>query len=529
MDFPPLALPDRFAPNRVLTHHDLPRGEPMTLANLEGSGCIRRIFVATVRRPSPGNQRQTVLRMFWDGSDTPAVEAPLGDFFGQLHGLPPYPLNSRYLISQAHAGYTATFHMPFARGARIEAEAGPDVDPPRIILFVDWHGYPDGSLEEPLRFHAQFRRENPCEAFGRNYLLLDTVGRGYFLGFNYGVAVRDGRARWSHAGAENIYIANETGAPVGTFAYLRGGGGEDSFGASYGGVLHQPSSHMDQGVPYYAQEDLGPAFARHTLAAYRFFASDAIPFSRSIQVRFGSMANDICSTAYWYQEPPHRPFFKMPGWDQLLRGTELPFASTGAPELEPRWRVLGPFHPDATAAVHEAADQDDPGAVSDRTGYPGDSPWRHEDRHIARWVPAEDVHGFVDFGLSFRPSDPGNSVTWPAVGLAQTWLHVEADTTATLYLGWAHQLRLRIADGPWQSLRRHPYFQNSTRRINLRAGWNRLQVTLDSPEAGIEGATWGAWTFGLRAVDGHGTEIEPRLERDREGGFTARRSANPHS
>ena len=183
MDFPHLNLPTRFIPNRVLTHQNLPRGEPMTLANLEGAGCIRRIFVATVRRPSPGNQRQTVLRMFWDGSDTPAVEAPLGDFFGQLHGLPPYPLNSRYLISQAHAGYTATFLMPFARGARIEAEAGPDVDPPRIILFVDWHAYPDGSLEEPLRFHAQFRRENPCEAFGRNYLLLDTVGRGYFLGF----------------------------------------------------------------------------------------------------------------------------------------------------------------------------------------------------------------------------------------------------------------------------------------------------------------------------------------------------------
>ena len=169
--------------------------------------------------------------------------------------------------------------MPFARGARIEAEAGPDVDPPRIILFVDWHAYPDGALQEPLRFHAQFRRENPCQAFGRNYLLMDAVGRGYLLGFNYGVAVRDDRARWSHAGAENIYVANETGAPEGTFAYLRGGGGEDTFGASYGGVLHQPSSHLDQGVPYYAQEDLGPAFARHTLAAYRFFASDAIPFS----------------------------------------------------------------------------------------------------------------------------------------------------------------------------------------------------------------------------------------------------------
>ena len=512
MDIRRLNLPDRFLPNRVLTHQKLPRGEPMTLANLEGAGCIRRLFVTTVRRPSPGNQRQTLIRMYWDGADTPAVEAPLGDFFGQLHGLPPYPLNSRYLISQSHSGYTATFAMPFARGARIEAEAGPDVDPPRIILFVDWHAYPDGSLEEPLRFHAQFRRENPCQAFGRNYLLLDTVGRGHFLGFNYGVAVRDDRARWSHAGAENIYVTNETGAPEGTFAYLRGGGGEDTFGASYGGVLHQPSSHLDQGVPYYAQEDLGPAFARHTLAAYRFFASDAIPFSRSIHVRFGSMANDICSTAYWYQEPPHRPFVKLPDWDQLLRGTELPYAGTAAPEATPRWMIHGPFHPSAKSELNTAADHGDPGVVVEDTGYPVDSPWRHEDRHVARWVPAEDIHGFVDFGLSFRPSDPGNSVTWPAVGLAQTWLYAEADGDATLNIGWAHDLRLRIGDGRWQPLGRNPYFKNGTHGVRLRAGWNRLQVTLDSPEVGIDGSTWGAWTFGLRAVDERGREIEPRLQ-----------------
>ena len=512
MDFPRLALPDRYVPNRVLTHRTLPRGRAMTLAALEGSGCIRRIFVATVRRPSPGNQRQTIIRMFWDGSDTPAVEAPLGDFFGQLHGLPPYPLNSRYLISQAHAGYTATFCMPFAHGARIEAEAGPDVEPPRIILFVDWHAYPEGSLEEPLRFHAQFRRENPCEAFGRNYLLLDTVGRGYFLGFNYGVAVRDSRARWSHAGAENIYITNDIHAPEGTFAYLRGGGGEDSFGASYGGVLHQPSSHLDQGVPFYAQEDLGPAFARHTLAAYRFFTSDAIPFTRSIQVRFGSMANDICSTAYWYQEPPHQQFFQMPDWGQLLRGTELPYASTGAPNPPARWRLLGPFHPDAVTALRSAADRGHQSDVVKDTGYAAESPWRHEDRHVARWVPGEDIHGFVDFGLAFRPSDPGNSVTWPAVGLAQSWLHVDTDTIATLYLGWAHELQLRVSDGPWQSLGRHIYFQNGTHRVHLRAGWNRLQVMLDSPETGIDGTTWGAWTFGLRAINAQGQEIEPSFE-----------------
>ena len=82
-----LQLPERFTPARVTTSKSLPPDTPVTLAELEGPGCIRRIFVATVRRPTPAHQRQIILRMFWDGADTPAVEAPLGDFFGQLHGL----------------------------------------------------------------------------------------------------------------------------------------------------------------------------------------------------------------------------------------------------------------------------------------------------------------------------------------------------------------------------------------------------------------------------------------------------------
>ena len=409
-----LQLPERFTPARVTTSKALPPDTPVTLAQLEGPGCIRRIFAATVRRPTPAHQRQIILRMFWDGADTPAVEAPLGDFFGQLHGLPPYKLDSRYLTTQFHAGYTATFPMPFQHGARIEVEAGPSVEDAGILMQIDWHAYPPESPPTPLRFHAQFRREYPCEAYGRNYLLLDAVGRGRFLGFNYGVAVRDDRARWSHAGAENVYVTNDADAPEGSFAHLRGAGGEDTFGASYGGVLHRPSTHLDQGVPYYAQEDIGPALARHTLAAYRFFEADAIPFGRSIQVRFGSMANDICSTAYWYQEPPHRPFARMPAWDQLLPAAALPFDATVAPDPEPRWRLLGPFHPDHEAALDAAAESADAAQRFPETGYPSDSPWRRDGRDVARWAPAAYIHGFVDFTLAFRPIAAENSLTYPA-------------------------------------------------------------------------------------------------------------------
>ena len=296
-----LTLPDRVAPSRTLGAITLQMGQPSLVADLAAPGCIRRIWVAMSRRSTPEALRQMILRVRWDDAEIPAVEVPLPDFFGLLHGVPHYPLNSRYLISQTRTGVTSFFPMPFSRRARIEVEGGPAAEGQSLVWHVDWHRYHNDALTEPMRFHAQFRREFPCEAFGPGYMILDAVGRGRFLGFGYGVRLYDDRSRWSHAGAENIYLANDVDAPGGAFSHLRGSGGEDTFGAAYGGVTHSPSSHLDQGMPYYVHEDWGhgQALARHRLAAYRFFEHDVITFDQAIQVHFACMANDICSTAYW--------------------------------------------------------------------------------------------------------------------------------------------------------------------------------------------------------------------------------------
>ncbi len=103
-------------------------------------------------------------------------------------------------------------------------------------------------------------------------------------------------------------------------------------------------------------------------------------------------------------------------------------------------------------------------------------------------------------------------MTYPAVGLAQTWLHVDADAAVTLQAGWVNELRLRVDDGPWASLGRHDYFRNRERRLSLRAGWNRLQVKLDNPDDGMAGQSWGSWVFALRAIDDHGCELALRPE-----------------
>ena len=290
-----LQLPKTFKPRRILATIPEVKGERIELATLEGPGCIQRIWMGTRLN------RRAILRIYWDGEEEPSVESPIGDFFGLCHGVVMYPINSLYLATSDQDTYTSFFPMPFSSQARIEVEVSPEgLD---LFWHIEWHEYPEGTLEEPLRFHAQWRREYPCEAFGEDYLVLDAEGEGRLLGFTYGVRVRDDAARWSHGGADNIYIDGEKDP-----AFLRGSGGEDTFGVGSGACCTSPIRVFTRACPITCMKNLGPARAYHSLAAYRFFETDAVPFSQHLHFRFGSVGNDICSTAYWYQTDRIAPF-----------------------------------------------------------------------------------------------------------------------------------------------------------------------------------------------------------------------------
>jgi len=60
----------------------LKAGESRILAEATGtSGTVRRIWI-TIPDRSPKVLRSVKIDMYWDSSKTPAVSAPLGDFFG---------------------------------------------------------------------------------------------------------------------------------------------------------------------------------------------------------------------------------------------------------------------------------------------------------------------------------------------------------------------------------------------------------------------------------------------------------------
>ena len=345
-----LQLPDRPVADRVSFNDPLQPMERKTFAALDGPGCVRHIFLVAgahpLMRTTRHVSRKMIIRIYFDDEPIPFVEAPIGDFFGVMHGQDWYPIDNHYLSIKAWNGYNCYFPMPFATSARIEIENGEERS--HAYIQVDWERYPDRQMTEGRRFCARWRREMPTRRYGDDFLMLDADGPGQLLGYVYGVRLIDEVDRWSHGGSDNIYIDGDGECP----SYLRGIGGEDTFGEGYGGALHPPETHHYAAMPYYVHEDVGEARVAQRVVGYRFFDQDRISFAKSLHIRFGCMRNDICSTVYWYQRKPVRPFFRMPDFAHLLPGTELPAGTCDLPlPGSDEWWLCGPFGNEDNAAM----------------------------------------------------------------------------------------------------------------------------------------------------------------------------------
>ena len=503
-----LDLPEPAVSDRVSCYRHLAAGEQVTCAQLDGPGCIRHIWAATRGPHLPA--RQIVLRIHFDEEPVPHVEAPLGDFFGVMHGLHWYAVNTPYLSVKSQSGYNCYFPMPFAQAARITVEAGDHPVP--FYMMVDWHRYPDRTLAEPRRFCARWRREMPTRSYGDGFLMLDADGPGQLIGFAYGVRLLDDTDRWSHGGADNIYIDGADRHP----AYLRGIGGEDTFGTSYGGALHEPETHLYAAIPYYTHEDTGEARPAQRLAGYRFFEHDAVGFRRSLQMRFGCMENDICATTWWYQQTPVRPFFEMPEPARRLPGVDLRAGTCDLPlPASGTWWLCGPFGNQgetAMAAPLAAESTFDAGATHDGRHVAG-SPWlsagsRSAGRDVARWVRRDAAHGFVDFNHVFQPHDRGAGRTHPGVAIARGVLHAARAMTARVQVTWDDRLTLGLNDGPATDLGHHAAFRARSIEVDLRQGANTVVLKLSN----TPGSSHGGWAFAFQATAPDGTRLLPQAE-----------------
>jgi hypothetical protein len=158
-------------------------GESLVLANIQGSGVIRRIWI-TVGERTPVMLRSLRLEMFWDNAEKPAVSAPLGDFFGAALG-ETVAFENALFSSPEGRSFNTIVPMPFRRAARLMLTNESSADLTRVFYDVDYTlGPPPLDM---LYFHAYWRREHPT-VLGEDFRVLPAIeGRGRYLGAVFGV------------------------------------------------------------------------------------------------------------------------------------------------------------------------------------------------------------------------------------------------------------------------------------------------------------------------------------------------------
>ncbi|HYI25121.1 MAG TPA: glycoside hydrolase family 172 protein, partial [Thermomicrobiales bacterium] len=149
--------------------------ETVTLAEIEGPGAIQHIWLTV----HPTWWRRLVLRMYWDGEDTPSVETPIGDFFAngwcERCNIASIPV----AVNPA-GGFNSYWEMPFRKSARITVE---NLTPDECRGFYYQVDYTLTDVPEDRgSFHAQWRRSNPLGYMDDHTLLDGVKGQGQYVG-----------------------------------------------------------------------------------------------------------------------------------------------------------------------------------------------------------------------------------------------------------------------------------------------------------------------------------------------------------
>lgn len=210
--------------------------ETRVLADIKGPGCINHIWMT-----QRDGYRNVLLRVFWDDEEHPSVLCPLGDFFGLGNEI----VNSydSLLFSASTAGnnqfntgcaLNCYVQMPFNKSARVELiNEGDEMH--RQYFYIDYELYDQPLDDDVAYFHAQFRRENPCDGWGHeiqvntpeaniinaerlawenNYLILEAEGRGHYIGCN--LSITNFQGTWWGEGDDMIWVDGYKWPPIST-------------------------------------------------------------------------------------------------------------------------------------------------------------------------------------------------------------------------------------------------------------------------------------------------------------------------
>jgi len=296
-------------------------GQSATVLDVQGAGVVTHIWF-TISSPDPLHLKNLVLRAWWDGENSPSVEAPIGDFFGL--GLGEYFTYQSELTAVASIkALNCYFQMPFAHSAKITVTNEGKIRTDSLYFAVDYVIFP-ALPGEVGRFHAQYRQAAPCKGWSDdwknnwdppvgdkknlsgegNYVFLEATGKGHFVGVTH--AVEQNQEGWFGEGDDMIFIDGDTQPTI------NGTGTEDYYNGAwdFGG---QPFGYQHNGAPYIVD----PERISGRYCLYRWHTESPITFEKSIRVTMehghaNHRSDNFYTTAFWYQTEPHAAFPPLP-------------------------------------------------------------------------------------------------------------------------------------------------------------------------------------------------------------------------
>jgi hypothetical protein len=276
-------------------------GEKTVLADVRCQGSIKHIWITDSAKAG----RLLILRIYFDGHENPAVEAPLSDFFCNADYSEYRQLSSLAVCVNPKRGMNCYFEMPFYSSFRVEIE-NIGADPCNIYYQIDCEEkvLPQGTLY----FHAQFRRTNPLP-YMEPYVILDNVkGNGHYVGtYMYWGVKNNG---WWGEGEIKFYIDGDKEFPT-----VCGTGTEDYFCGAYNFDVN--GEYKEYTTPYsgmYKVDGTDATYrSQRRFNMYRWHVTDPVYFKEDLRVtiqalgwrsetRYLPLQDDISSVAYWYSD-----------------------------------------------------------------------------------------------------------------------------------------------------------------------------------------------------------------------------------
>lgn len=278
-------------------------GEIFTLAEIEGAGIVRHIWITS----SSQTNRTMIIRMYWDGCDQASVETPLGDFFACADEQEYGQLTSLAVCVNPKRALNCYWDMPFYKACKITLE---NLGEETVMIYyqIDYHLM---KLERGYGyFHAQFRRSNPLPYKQEHVILNHVKGKGQYVGTYLFWGVNNNG--WWGEGEIKFFLDGDREYPT-----ICGTGTEDYFCGSYNFDIG--SKYQTYCTPYAGLYKIhtpdGLYCTQQRFHMYRWHLADPVYFEEDIHVtiqalgwrsnkRFLPLQDDISSVAYWYQDTP---------------------------------------------------------------------------------------------------------------------------------------------------------------------------------------------------------------------------------